>query len=347
MSQQQKDQVITISTRTIIKILVVLFALWIAWITRQIILIIFVSLIFAALIDPFADWFQRKKIPRGLAVIAIYIVIITLLVVTLLVLVPPIVGETTELIRNFGTIWQRGVDKLGVVGDLARQYNLMPSEGFAGTIQPAASKTVEGIFSTIGGFFTGLASILLVAALTFYMVVEEDAIKKMLRHVAPDEYQPFLSRLFSRIREKLGLWLRGQLVLSITVGLLYYIGLTILGVDYAAVLGLLAGVMELVPYIGPLIVGVIAIFLTFTQSGTLLQPLLVLGLLAVIQWCENNLLVPKIMQKAVGLNPIISIVALLVGARLAGIVGAILAIPVATALSVFVYEMTNKDSKEV
>jgi len=201
--------------------------------------------------------------------------------------------------------------------------------------------------STIGGFFTGLASILLVAALTFYMVVEEDAIKKMLRHVAPDEYQPFLSRLFSRIREKLGLWLRGQLVLSITVGLLYYIGLTILGVDYAAVLGLLAGVMELVPYIGPLIVGVIAIFLTFTQSGTLLQPLLVLGLLAVIQWCENNLLVPKIMQKAVGLNPIISIVALLVGARLAGIVGAILAIPVATALSVFVYEMTNKDSKEV
>jgi len=262
-----------------------------------------------------------------------------------LLLVPPIVTESSELIKNFGTLWQRAVDKLGVIGDVARQYNLMPDSGFASHLQPAASKTGEVIFSTIGGFFVGIASVLLTAALTFYMVVEEDAIKKLMRHLAPDEYQPFLTRMLHRIREKLGLWLRGQLVLSITIGLLYYIGLTILGVNYAAVIALLAGIMELVPYIGPLIVGVIAIFLSFTQSGSLLQPILVLVLLVVIQWCENNLLVPKIMQKAVGLNPIISIIALLVGAKLAGFVGALLAIPVATTLSVILHEITHQEPK--
>jgi predicted PurR-regulated permease PerM len=166
--------------------------------------------------------------------------------------------------------------------------------------------------------------------------------KKLVWSVVPIRHQPYIMQLINRMQKKIGMWLRGQLILSLIIFALTYIGLLILGVKYALVLALIAGLTEFIPYLGPLLAAIPAVFLAFTQSPML--AVFVAVLYYVIQLTENNILVPKIMQKAVGLNPIVSIAVLLIGFQLAGVVGAILSIPVATAASVFFKDVL--DGKE-
>jgi len=140
----------------------------------------------------------------------------------------------------------------------------------------------------------------------------------------------------------MGAWLRGQLILCFIIGLGVFIGLTVLGVEYALVLGLIAGLLEMIPYVGPWTAAALAIFIALGQAPAL--ALIVLIYFVVLQQAENNLLVPKIMRKAVGLNPIISILAVITGAKLAGFIGVLFAIPVASALSILLQDFfKNKE----
>jgi predicted PurR-regulated permease PerM len=138
----------------------------------------------------------------------------------------------------------------------------------------------------------------------------------------------------------LGLWLRGQLILSFSIFLLVFLALSVLNIKYALILAIIAGILEFIPYLGPSFSGFIAVSLTFLHSP--FQALLVLILYIVIQVFENNILVPNVMRHAVGLNPVISISALLIGATLGGFVGVIVAIPVATSLNVIFQDFLDK-----
>jgi predicted PurR-regulated permease PerM len=176
------------------------------------------------------------------------------------------------------------------------------------------------------------------------MVVEEKDLKGVARLLIPVRYQPYLFQVAGRMKEKMSAWLKGQLILCLIIGLAVFTGLSILGVKYALVLGLIAGFLEIIPYVGPWIAAIFAVFIALGQSPML--ALFVLIMFAVIQWSENNLLVPKIMQKAVGLNPIISILAIITGAKIAGFLGVLFAIPIASALSIFLQDFFNKDEEK-
>jgi predicted PurR-regulated permease PerM len=204
------------------------------------------------------------------------------------------------------------------------------------SLPTAASNIVSSIFNFFGGVF----SFILVLVITFYMVAEENVIRKLIWSLTPEDKQTYVMDVFKRIQIKLGLWLRGQLILCLVIFVLTYIGLTILGVKYALVLALIAGVTEFIPYLGPIIGGIPAVFLAFTQSPML--ALFTIILYVVVQQIENNLLVPKIMEKAVGLNPIASIIVLMIGFSVGGVMGAILSIPVATAASVVIEDFLHK-----
>ena len=184
----------------------------------------------------------------------------------------------------------------------------------------------------------------MVLVLTFYMVVEEDNARRFVKSLAPVEYQPFLAQLFTKMQKKIGAWLRGQIVLAVVIGIASYIGLTILGVPYALVLALIAGLFEVVAYVGPIFATIPAAIIGFSVSP--LMGVLVIILYLVIQQLEGNVLVPKIMQRVTGLNPIISIVALLIGVKLGGIMGAIFAIPIATMVSVILEELFAEYHKD-
>ena len=169
--------------------------------------------------------------------------------------------------------------------------------------------------------------------ITFYMTIEEDGLKKFVRSIAPIEYQPYLVQKTNRIQVKMGGWLRGQLILMFIIGSLTYVGLLILDVPYALVLAIFAGLAEFVPFLGPLIAAVPAVFFSFSDSPWKAFGVVIFYI--VLQQLENQVIVPKVMQKAVGLNPIVVIIVMLIGAKVAGLVGILLAVPATTIAWIF------------
>lgn len=337
----------TISTKSLFKVLGFILFLYIVYLIWNILLLFFIAFILASLIDPFAKWLQKRKIPRALAVIIIYIALFGLLALTITVLSPVIfqdlpqfTSKVTQFVNNIqkNTSFQHFWD---VLGNIQQTLGLSSVNGSSVVNSSSFNSTISGVYATLSNIFGGIFSLVLVLVITFYMVSQEDPLKKILRNIIPDEYVPYLAQLFKKIREKLGAWLRGQLLLSLIVGILVFLGLTLLGVKYAGVLGLLAAIMEFVPYLGPIFSAVPALLISFSDGG-MVQMVIVLAMYVVLQQLENHLIVPKVMQKAVGLNPIISIMALLIGAQLGGIVGVLIAIPVATSLGVFLEDLFDK-----
>lgn len=331
-----------ISIGAILKVVAVILAFSFIFLIRDVVVIFIVSLILATLINPLADWFAKRKIPRALAVLLIYIILIGLLSFVFTLLIPAIVQESGQLFKNLSGYWDEFSYRLEFLKNSSIVANA--DNGLA-TLKPGLPSAISGVFSTITGFFGGIVTFVLILVLTFYMVVEGDALKKFFKDIAPLKYQPYLVGLLTRAQNKIGLWLRGAFILGLIVGVFVYIGLTILGVKYALVLALLAGILELIPYIGPPIASLPAIFLAFSQAP--LKGLLVLILYVIIQQLENNILVPKIMQKTVGLNPIVGVLALGIGFKVAGILGALLAIPVATAIGVLVFDFVELKKKKI
>ncbi|KKR84820.1 MAG: hypothetical protein UU48_C0002G0145 [Candidatus Uhrbacteria bacterium GW2011_GWF2_41_16] len=337
-SSEIPPHVITISTWTILRVIFILIGLGILWFLRDVLVILVVALLLAALIDPFADWFAKYRVPRSIAVLMVYIILLGLAALVLVLIIPPLVMEVEQFIVNFSSMYETFLKSVG-------HFQAVSIErGFGQNIQTSLQALQEGVgrsllqlFSTITGFFGGLATFLIVLVLAFYMVVEESAARRFFKNLAPEEYQPFLAGLFTKMQQRIGAWLRGQLVLGLVVGTATYIGLLILGVPYALVLGLIAGLLEVIPYAGPMFSAVPILLIAFSTSS--FQGFMALGLIIFIQQVENNLLVPKIMQKATGLNPIVSITALLIGIRFGGFVGALLAIPVAAMIAVISEEL--------
>ncbi len=330
----------TVSAGTILKIAGVLFILWFVYFIRDVIAVFFVALILSAIIDPLADWFQTRKVPRAVGVLIVYIALFSILGLIIGVLLPPLIQEVRDLASNFSAVWSRLVEGAELLRDYSTQsgFSQNVQQGLS-SVQSALGRAVGGVFTTIVNIFGGLISFVLILVLTFYMVIQEDALKRMFKALVPDRYQSFTSSTFGKIQRKISAWVRGQLILCLIIGIMVYVGLSILGVNYALVLGIFAALMEFVPYAGPFLGGVVAVFFALSQSTT--KAFLVVILFIIIQQLENNILVPKVMQRAVGLNPIISILALVAGAKIAGVAGALFAIPIATALDVIVREVLH------
>lgn len=336
---------VNITTLSLIKVVVFILALWFLYLIKEVLAILFVAIILASAFDPWVDFMQRKKIPRAISILLIYAILLAIIFLIVIVLVPPIVEQFKALINNFPVYYEKIIQGLEYFQSFGLEHSLLQDGSKAvKSLESGIGRAAGGVFSTVTGFFGGMISFILILVITFYMTVEEEAMKRTLRAVVPAKYFPFLNQLITKMQKKIGIWLQAQLVLSLIVGVLSYIGLLILGVDYALVLALIAALGELVPYIGPIIGAVPAVFLAFAQSPT--KAILVVILYFVVQQLENHVLVPKIMQRAVGLNPIVSISVLLIGAKLGGVVGALLAIPVATALSVLIKTIFSETKEQ-
>lgn len=339
---------INITTSTIIKTFLIMLSLYFCYLIKDILIILFISLVFASALDPWVDRMQENKIPRVLGIFLIYLALFIVISLSIYLIVPPIAEQVGELSANFPRYIGKVISGASSVKEYSIEHGIINEiKDSLGSISSNLRQAAGGVFSTISNIFGGIISFFLILVITFYMVVEENAIKKLVWSLAPEKHQAYIMNLINRMQKKIGLWLRGQLILSLIIFVLTYAGLLALGffgepIRYALVLALIAGITEFVPYIGPLLGAIPAVFLAFAQSPIL--ALFVAILYLVVQQVENHILVPKVMEKTVGLNPIISISALLIGFKIAGIAGAILSIPVATAVSVFIKDIF--DSKE-
>ncbi|MFA5029717.1 MAG: AI-2E family transporter [Patescibacteria group bacterium] len=338
MSEENKKTTINISSVTLIKILVIVISLVFLFYIRNIILIVFVAVILTSAFDPWVGWLHRHRIPRVVGILLIYLVLFSVLAGAIYLIIPPIVIEVNELSKDFPFYWEKINNGFSTIQNFSDQqgWGKSVSDSLA-ALQSNIGLAANSVLGTIFSFFGGVVSFFIIIMLTFYMTVEEQALKRSLRFLVPVKYQPYVSQLINRMQEKIGLWFRGQLALSLIIFLACLIGLSALQVKYALVLALFAGVTEIIPYLGPFLGAIPAVFVAFTQSPIL--ALWVFILYIVIQQLENTVLVPKVMQKAVGLNPVIVIIVVLIGARLAGVLGVLLSVPVATALSVAVEDL--------
>ncbi|MCL5784970.1 MAG: AI-2E family transporter, partial [Patescibacteria group bacterium] len=299
---------VDISYKTIIFIAAFAILLWIIYLIRDIILLFFVAFIFVSALSPLVDKLIKWKIPRSLAILIVFLLITFLLVSLLAIGFTPLINQTSSLS-------QRLVEAIS--------YLLKTSFVDQSVVQQELSNLSRDIISFTLNVFENLVRIVSVIVVTFYLLldqrrIEEWAISLFIRHGEKTR------RLLEKTEDKLGAWLRGQVVLSAAVGILVYLGLVVLRVDFALPLAIIAGLLEVVPIIGPIIAAIPAVLIALTVSPLLAA--LVAGWYLVVQQIEGHIIVPQIMKRAVGLNPLLVILAISVGGRLLGIGGALLAV---------------------
>jgi predicted PurR-regulated permease PerM len=350
MAANPKDGImeIQVSSWTIMKVICIIAAAWVLYALRDIIGLVLVALLFAAVITPATNWFERKKIPRTIGALIIYISIFSLVGVLLTFLIPPLISEVSSLAGNFGSLWGRVMSSFSLIKDQP-YYTDDVAAGVThalSNIESALSRFVQGAFFAVAGAFGGLLSVIVTLVLAFYIVIQGSNLQRIFGTIMPTNYALYITSLANKIQEKILLWARGQLILSASIAVLSYISLLIIGVDYALVIALFAGVTEMIPYAGPLIGGAVAVLFALAQSP--FQAFLVAITFIIIQQAENHILVPKVMQHSVGINPIFSIIAILIGARFGGIPGVIFAIPAVTAVEIVIRElfMTPRQSEK-
>ncbi|MEK7521687.1 MAG: AI-2E family transporter [Patescibacteria group bacterium] len=315
---------IEISHRTIIFTLLVLGAVWVLNQISSILITLFIALLLTTALNPVVDKLTQYRAPRPLAILVVYIGLIALLIGGLASIITPLVDETTnfvnrlpDLFDQFGA-WLESVGIQGVDGRLiANQASQL------GQIPANIVKFVIFLFSN-------LIAVVTLLVITFYMLLERKNLNKYLLVLFGGDGEGKAKTFVDKLEASLGGWVRGELVLMFIIGTITYIGLRLLGIPYALPLAIIAGVLEILPNIGPIVSAIPAILVALTVS-----PIMALGVAAlyfVIQQLENSLIAPKVMQRAIGVNPIITIVSLAVGFQLAGAVGAILAVPIVIVL---------------
>jgi predicted PurR-regulated permease PerM len=325
-----EERNIQISAKTILKVIGILGALYLLFLVREILLALFVSVIIASIIEPFAAYFEKKHLSRLAAAVLVYIVVFGLIGFAFAVLIPVVLRDVPQVAAQLHDYIQ----------NISQTSNLPFLHNISSTVLFPATE-FQTLFSRAQQIFGGLLSFVLVLVFTFYLVIQKDPVRSIIHSVVPDEHLALTLARVQKVRDTLSAWFRGQLFLGIIAGSLVFLVLSILGIKYAAMSGLLSGLLEFFPYIGPSIAAIPALFFAFHQGGPGLF-FIVLVFYIILQQVQNHFFAPKVMQKAVGLNPIVSIVAVLIGAQFASILGALIAIPVATAISTILQDVFKK-----
>lgn len=334
---------VNISTGIVFRAILILLGLVFLFYIRDIIAIVFISIIIVAAIDPIIIWMHKKGVGRTVSVSLIYVLIFVMLGSFFSFVVPPVVGQLKEFSQKVPSYMsEAGMAFQGVDSFFQTQHISMDAKGILQDLNQGPASISDNIFTTTLGIFSGLLAVIVIFVITFYMAVNDDGIKNFVVSLSPEKHKQYVASLTDRIKTKIGRWMLGQLFLMFIIFALDLIGLLILNIPYALSLAIFAGLMEVIPFIGPIISAVPAVIIGFTISPWV--GLSVLLLFVITQQFEGHIIVPQVMKKAVGLHPIAVILALLIGFKLGGVFGAVLSIPIATAVSVFVSDLFEKDS---
>lgn len=372
MSKEEKDFNISISAGTVVKTLVILIGAFLLYKMMDIVLVVLTAVVIASSIEPAIRWFGKFKIRRLFAVLITYIVTLSIFAGLLYSFVPSLLDEASSLMSNAPkyldtlTLWNPLNDsKIYETSKLAGSL----SDGLSGSKQlvqnlSAGSAVDTSVLSDIfsqfkevtsgvsGGFvkvvssvFGGILSFILIIVLSFYLAVQEGGVEKFLRLITPIKSEKYILDLWKRSQLKIGYYMQGQLLLALLVGILVYLGLVILGVKNALLLAVMAGLFEIIPLFGPILAAVPAILSALTDGGVTLG-IITAGLYVIIHQFENHLLYPLVVKKVIGVSPILVILSLIVGYKLAGFLGIILSVPITSAIMEYLDDV-QKDKTEL
>ncbi len=317
------QQTTSISWGTILKILAAVICLYILYLIKDIIVWFVFALVIGILFNFIIDFLEKKKIPRVAATIILYLGIFAALSFFIYKTAPVLLSEIKGFSQNLPQYLQRispFFEKIGV-------ESFKTTESLTQVLEQNLGKASENIFSALFSIFGGAASTLLVIFLAFFISLERNFGERILTAISPRKYKDYLLDLWRRAKQKVSGWFIARIIGALFVGGLTYLILRILNVEYALILSLLAGILDFIPIVGPLIAGLAIAFIVSLNS--LFQAGFVLITFFIIQLLENNLLFPLVFKKLTGLSPVLVLAAFAIGAKLWGVMGAILAIPLA------------------
>lgn len=346
MEQNMNKQTIRIDSSTIVRSILFILLFAGIYFLRDIVLVILTAVVIASAIEPLIQWLERRHIPRVPGVLSIYVGMAAIAAGIFYFLIPPLVDDVSSLIAQapeYINQLQLGLEGTGGLTDPEALNGVTDtfSVSEAVTQFQRIIGAEGGLLSLVNKIFGGVLSFILIVTFSFYLSVQRDGIANFLRIVTPFQYEDYIIDLWRRSQAKIGKWLQGQLVLMLIVGLLTYLGLAILGIPNALLFGIIAGLFEIIPLFGPVLSAIPAVAVGFIEGGLTLG-LMTTGLFIIIQQFENNLIHPLVVTKVVGVPPMLVIIAIVVGGKLAGFLGIILSVPLAAAIMEYTNDISAR-----
>lgn len=306
-----------------------MFASW------KIFLGLFLAIVVSSALDFIVDWLERRGITRTLGVIAVFVFLLLLAAAVAYVVIPQILGDLVKVVSRF----DRDL-ALNWIAPFANNANL------PATLSRLSSRIIAGGTEGVTAAAASLepvAILVTVVVCAFYLSLSRAGIEQFIRTVLPQAAEEPVLRVYRRSRRKIGTWFRAQVLLGVIVGVLTWFCLWLVGVEQAAVFGLLAGICELVPLLGPIVAGVIAVGVTLVVAP--LSALWTMLIFFAIHQIEGNVLVPLLTRQAVGLHPVVVITSLLLGYQVAGVMGVLAAVPAAAVLQEVLEEIGRQRAR--
>jgi predicted PurR-regulated permease PerM len=348
MSENVKNMHISISTNTLIKIL--LFGVFVFAMIKlfNVVLIILVAIVIASFVESAVKKLKPYIKNRLLLVFLIYIITISIVVVLSSVFMPVFIEEMSALVTSLSQYIPQGsilntfqTDTISgakdVVSSISRNASLTDVVKSA---QALISSMSGGFIDIFNGAFGGVFNFVMILIISFYLSITEKGIENFLRIITPRKKEEYIIGLWQRTEHKIGLWIQGQMLMGLIIGVLAYLGLTILGVKYSLVLAIVTAFCELVPF--GIFIAVIPVVLFGFLDGGVMMALLSFVLYFILHQFENYLIYPLIIKKVIGISPLVVILSIIIGAELAGFLGIILAIPTAVCLLEFLDDLEKK-----
>ncbi len=349
MDDKQK---VAITMGSWVRGVIVLALAYAFFLVGKFVLVLIASIVIASALESVTLWAKRRNVPRLLTIIFVYIMAAVFAAGFFYFLLLPLIGEVSSFINTL-TVYSNSVVNGSVLSGMFQTQDI-----FGGFDTPALLGELNtylnvlsdflsrGIFSSISTVFGGIMSFVLIVVLSFYLAVQDDGIAKFLKIITPLKQENYVVGLWRRSQAKIGRWMQGQLLLGALVMVLVYLGLIIIGVPHALLLAVVAGVLELIPLFGPVLAAIPAVFVGYTSAG-MTTALIVAGLYIIIQQLENHVIYPIVVKKMIGVPPMVSILALVVGGQLAGFLGIIVSVPMAAVLMEFLSDIEQSKTAKL
>jgi predicted PurR-regulated permease PerM len=336
---------ISITTGTMIRAVLIILGLFLLWFLRDLILVVLTSIVLASFVESAVPHFKKVGINRIFGIVILYVVALLIFAGLFYLFAPLLITEIYNF-SSFISAYIPGVSFLNyfqneafsgakdIVNTLSGNFSL---SSLMSVSRAFIVNLSGGFFQTLSIAFGSIFNFVLIILISFYLSIQEKGIENFLRIIIPIQYENYVVDLWDRSRNKIALWMKGQVVLALVVAVLIYLVLSLIGIEYALLLAIIAGVMELVPY--GILVALVPAFSFSYLSGGISSALMVSGAYIIVHQFEVFLFAPLIIKKIVGLSPIVIILSVLVGFELGGVWGGVLSIPLSIVLMEFLNDL--------
>lgn len=334
-----QSRVLDISWETIFKLAFAGAAFYILFLIRDILIWLVFALIISVLFNP-AVKFLRKFMPRALAVILIYVAIFGIIGLSIYMIVPVFIAEINQFSQNFLSYFEKIAPPFRGLGIEAFES----LEKFTTALETQLSAVSSSFFSALVLIFGGVFSTLTILSIALFLSLEEDGLDKVIKALSPKRYEAVVLSILEKSEAKVSGWFGARILCSIFIGIMTFLICYVLSINYAVSFGLFSAIFNFIPFVGPIIAGGMIAIIVAADSW--LKAIFFVVAYILIQQIEGNILTPVLTKKFIGLPPALVIVALLIGGKLWGLMGALLAIPIAGILFEFLRDFLKRRKEE-